>query len=404
MSIEAMNWVWSSLKALNPSQTLLMLALADHVDEDGICWPSQALLSEKSRMDARSVRRNLTTLAALGLVTVERTSRTRGESLNRYWLDLSLEYVRDEDGTARVTLRGAGAQTLSARPGWSGPTGQNDRLDNSPESDAVALERSPRSGPTGQNDRSDNTDETRSVDNLRLPRSAPTGHSVRSDKVDTALPVDNSGEGTSRPDASVRFEPDAGVRSLPCGVFNHQEEPPPATPATVTAPVPAADATGAAGGPIEPDPPVGVGDEQAVVRDVRAALPRALGDRLSAGPLLGALRPLLEAGWSRQDVVARLEARSWADAGPGLVISVLRDLALEGPPVAAPVQVAASRCEDHGTADAATCSPCWSEIKLGEREAAELGRATGPARASTRSSVHAAAAREQIRLVAGGPR
>ena len=70
-------------------------------------------------MDARSVRRNLTTLPELGLVVVERTSRTRGESLNRYWLDLSLEDLRDEEGTARVTLRGAGAQTPSARPGWS---------------------------------------------------------------------------------------------------------------------------------------------------------------------------------------------------------------------------------------------------------------------------------------------
>lgn len=185
MSIEAMNWVWSSLKALNPSQTLLMLALADHVDEDGVCWPSQALLSEKGRMDARSVRRNLTTLAGLGLVVVERTSRTRGESLNRYRLDLSLEYVRDEDGAAHVTLRGAGAPSPSARPGWSGPTGQNDRSDKLDDSHTETQECYPRSAPTGQNVRSDNTDETAPVDNLRLPRSAPTGHSVRSDKADT---------------------------------------------------------------------------------------------------------------------------------------------------------------------------------------------------------------------------
>lgn len=164
----------------------------------------------------------------------------------------------------------------------------------------------------------------------------------------------------------------------------------------MTAPVPAADATGAAVGGAHPTT-TDVDVERTAVREVRAALPAALGTRLSVGPLIVALRPLLAAGWSRADVVARLEARSWADAGPGLVISVLRDLAVEGPPVPAPAPVPVRRCEEHSTFDASSCPPCLSEIKLGDRRREDLGRALAPLGRSSSPTTHAEAARAHLR-------
>lgn len=87
MSVKAMNWVWS-LDELAPSETLVMLALADAADDDGFCWPSQALLARKARQTDRNVRRILTRLSQAGLLAVETRSSTRGRRSNRYWLNI----------------------------------------------------------------------------------------------------------------------------------------------------------------------------------------------------------------------------------------------------------------------------------------------------------------------------
>ena len=40
---------------LPPTETLLMLALADYVDQDGKCWPSKETLARRSRVSKRTV-------------------------------------------------------------------------------------------------------------------------------------------------------------------------------------------------------------------------------------------------------------------------------------------------------------------------------------------------------------
>ena len=44
---------------LKPGRKLTLAVLAEHADENGICWPSQALLSVRTSMSARKVRDHL---------------------------------------------------------------------------------------------------------------------------------------------------------------------------------------------------------------------------------------------------------------------------------------------------------------------------------------------------------
>lgn len=92
-----MNWVWA-LEGLGPSETLVLLALADAADDDGFCWPSQATLARKSRQTDRNVRRILNRLEGMGLLHIEARSSTHGRRSNLYYLNVgfSLE-SRQED-------------------------------------------------------------------------------------------------------------------------------------------------------------------------------------------------------------------------------------------------------------------------------------------------------------------
>ena len=65
MSIKAMTWVWE-LQELTQSETLVMLSLADAARDDGVCWPSQAVIAKKSRMSVRNIRRVISRLTDSG--------------------------------------------------------------------------------------------------------------------------------------------------------------------------------------------------------------------------------------------------------------------------------------------------------------------------------------------------
>ncbi|SPT52740.1 MarR family [Actinomyces bovis] len=95
MSILAMNWVWT-LEDLGPSETLVLLALADAADDDGFCWPSQAFLARKSRQTDRNVRRILNRLEGMGLLRVEARSSTHGRRSNLYYLNVGFSLESEQ--------------------------------------------------------------------------------------------------------------------------------------------------------------------------------------------------------------------------------------------------------------------------------------------------------------------
>ena len=72
MSRRARDWAWSR-RGLTPALRCILLALAEHADEEGRCWPSLARLATLAEVDRRTVTRGLAELEARALLARERT-------------------------------------------------------------------------------------------------------------------------------------------------------------------------------------------------------------------------------------------------------------------------------------------------------------------------------------------
>ena len=69
MSIRIMSDVFES-ESLGPTERLIMLALADHADDEGKCYPSIARLCRRTGLKERAVQNNIRSLAAQGYLTI----------------------------------------------------------------------------------------------------------------------------------------------------------------------------------------------------------------------------------------------------------------------------------------------------------------------------------------------
>ena len=67
MSLRMTKAVWKCSKAKGPAK-LVLLCLAEHADDDGIAWPSQARLARLCGVDERNIRRALLRLLGLNLI------------------------------------------------------------------------------------------------------------------------------------------------------------------------------------------------------------------------------------------------------------------------------------------------------------------------------------------------
>jgi hypothetical protein len=68
MSIKLMTQAWEN-EQVKGSELLLLLALCDHANDDGVCWPSLHSLAIKTRVEERGVSKNMKKLYDKGLVT-----------------------------------------------------------------------------------------------------------------------------------------------------------------------------------------------------------------------------------------------------------------------------------------------------------------------------------------------
>ena len=68
MSIRLMNQAWGNME-VSGSELILLLALCDHANDDGVCWPSVKRLAEKVRVQKRSVSKLLEKLESKGLLS-----------------------------------------------------------------------------------------------------------------------------------------------------------------------------------------------------------------------------------------------------------------------------------------------------------------------------------------------
>ena len=109
MSLRAITWAWS-LDIKNPTRKLVLMALCDHVDEEGLCWPSVKLIAERSGCKRRTVQRHLRDLEQAGIIEAIPHYRDDGsQTSNRYRVIMSW-------GGEKVTRRGVMGDTGGASP------------------------------------------------------------------------------------------------------------------------------------------------------------------------------------------------------------------------------------------------------------------------------------------------
>lgn len=82
MSIRVMAKIWKSSQARG-GELLVLLAIADFADDDGIAYPSVSTLGKKARLSERQVQRAIRRLTALGELAVETGKGPHGCHLYR---------------------------------------------------------------------------------------------------------------------------------------------------------------------------------------------------------------------------------------------------------------------------------------------------------------------------------
>lgn len=86
MSIRVMSQVWDS-DLTDIYEASVLLALADHADDDGRCYPSMARVARMARCSVRKAQEVTKALAERGYLRVELNSGPRG--CNTYFLTLT---------------------------------------------------------------------------------------------------------------------------------------------------------------------------------------------------------------------------------------------------------------------------------------------------------------------------
>jgi hypothetical protein len=81
MSNTSLSWAWPI--AITGPKKAVLVALAEHADDHGICWPSLSRLALYSGVCDRAVRNAIRELEASGLI---RTERSLGRTASRYQL------------------------------------------------------------------------------------------------------------------------------------------------------------------------------------------------------------------------------------------------------------------------------------------------------------------------------
>ncbi len=84
MSVKAMDWTFQ--QDLEPTTKLVLLALADHADDDGVCWPGMRLVAQKAGISKRTAQRHVKKLEDAGLLRKETRMEDEGQTSNKYIL------------------------------------------------------------------------------------------------------------------------------------------------------------------------------------------------------------------------------------------------------------------------------------------------------------------------------
>jgi len=96
MSIKLINDVFNDA-ALTANQTLIMLALADNANDDGVCYPHQQTLIDKTKLSRTTVVRNLSELEAKGVIRKRYRAKKQGGRYSNIYLLYPAENLQKLD-------------------------------------------------------------------------------------------------------------------------------------------------------------------------------------------------------------------------------------------------------------------------------------------------------------------
>lgn len=121
MSVKALTWAFGC--PISGNEKVVLLALADHADDDGVCWPSIRRIAEKGYISERSVQRILPKLVELGFVHMQDQISASGRTTARKYtlrVDESSKSLSEGDklsgGDTVVTGEGDTVVTLYNEP------------------------------------------------------------------------------------------------------------------------------------------------------------------------------------------------------------------------------------------------------------------------------------------------
>src|SRR5271166_1557587 len=80
LSIKVASFVWEKLTQYREEKLLVLLALADFADDDGICWPSIPRVASKARITERGARKIIHSLISSQVVTLLHPGGGRGNT------------------------------------------------------------------------------------------------------------------------------------------------------------------------------------------------------------------------------------------------------------------------------------------------------------------------------------
>jgi len=125
MSVKAISWAFT--QQVKPSMKVLLLALADHADDEGYCFPSVPTLASKSTLSVRTVQRTIERLIDDGFV--QRTNRfdeSGRQTSSAYRLRMSIDVHEGPDEGDKMTPGGCQNDTGE---GDTVVTGEGDTVD-----------------------------------------------------------------------------------------------------------------------------------------------------------------------------------------------------------------------------------------------------------------------------------
>lgn len=127
MSIEVMTWVWRN-GPKDPTARLVLLAIADHANDDGDCYPSMAGIAEKACVTERGARGIVRRLEADGWLSTKVGGGRGGKSQYRVLMGRNTEahsqngipgIANSEQETRKLTTRNP--ERGDTKPGTSVP-------------------------------------------------------------------------------------------------------------------------------------------------------------------------------------------------------------------------------------------------------------------------------------------